>query len=170
MLENIELGTFPFTLQQRNRFQSGELWQKWTSRYPAIFDSLDVGLAKTQAREGMGYHFYEWLAAILIYESMGYLSLVEQYEFQSHTRKRHIVEKCVSAELFQLITDHKNEFGGVQCPDLFVYSSVSLELPDWFFCEVKGPKDSISKDQQRFFARLANVSGQPVRIVRFRQV
>jgi hypothetical protein len=167
MTGNSEIGVFPFTLEQRRRFQTGELWQEWTRRYPDIFDDLDRAIAKTQAPKRMGYHFYEWLAAVLIFESMGYLSLVEHYEFKKHKRKQEIVHARVSPELFKLITHHSKDYGRVQCPDLFVYS---LETADWFFCEVKGPKDAVRERQRQFFEALETTSGQPIRIIRFKKV
>lgn len=73
----IELGSFAVDPQQKARFATGELCQAWQRRYSQLFDVDDRRLAASQPQ----YHFYEWLAAILIYETSGWLSLVEQYEF-----------------------------------------------------------------------------------------
>jgi hypothetical protein len=48
-------------------------------------------LYKTQgleiAQSQPSYHFFEWLAAVLVFQTFGYLSLLEQYEFKAHERK-----------------------------------------------------------------------------------
>ena len=59
---------------ERELFASGELWQQWVREYPNIFDEDDRRLARSQAK--LGIHFYEWQAAVLLYQTMGYHSLV----------------------------------------------------------------------------------------------
>jgi hypothetical protein len=54
----------------------------------------------------------------------------------------------------------------VQCPDLFVYSQ---GYSDWFFCEVKGPRDKISETQKKFYEALEKLAERPINIIRFRQ-
>jgi hypothetical protein len=44
------------------------------------------------------------------------------------------------------------------------------DLTDWFFCEVKGPRDSLRDEQCRKFKALADLSGKPVRLLRFQWV
>ncbi|HET9401552.1 MAG TPA: VRR-NUC domain-containing protein [Candidatus Acidoferrales bacterium] len=162
----IELGTFEYRRQQWDRFVSGELWCQWAKEYPLIFDEQDVQIAKNQAGSKMRYHFHEWLAAVLIFHTYGYLSLIEQYEFKVQARKREVIKCTLPPAVFNFVTDHKQKFQGVQCPDLFVYAP---DCSDWFFCEVKGPTDDISKTQELFFDELAEVSGgKAVRIIRFR--
>jgi len=160
------IGTFEFSLQQRERFKSAELWREWSKQYPDIFDEQDIGIAEHQAPPPMGYHFFEWLAAILLHHSIGYLSLLEQYEFRVQKRKQAILQKLVSPALFELITNHHESYGGTQCPDLLVYAP---DLSDWFFCEVKGPRDKISERQRLFFEALKTKSGRAVRILGFRE-
>ncbi len=111
----------------------------------------------------MGYHFYEWLAAVLIYHTHGYLSLVEQYQFKSHSRKQSILRQLTSSLTLEFIQYHP-EFGKVQCPDLLVYNP---NFSEWFFCEVKGPSDSLTSKQIEFFRALANNSGKDIRMVEF---
>ena len=50
-----------------------------------------------------------------------------------------------------------------QCPDLALYLP---DFSDWFFCEVKGPTDRLSPAQKRYFSRLEDVSGKPVRSIK----
>lgn len=160
----IELGEFEYCPQQWERFVSGELWGQWATDYPDIFDQQDIQIAKNQAGPNMKNHFFEWLAAVLIFHTYGYLSLIEQYEFVVHARKREIIKRILSPDVFTLVTNHKLAFGGVQCPDLLAYSP---DYSDWFFCEVKGPHDRLQENQSRLFEELARVSGKAIRVVRF---
>ena len=41
------------------------------------------------------------------------------------------------------------------------------DLSDWFFCEVKGPRDRLRPEQKRKFEALAAASGKPVRLLHF---
>jgi len=112
----------------------------------------------------MGYHYFEWLAAILIYHTTGMLSLVEKYEFKTHKRKRKVLLKLTSSKIFKYIINRGNE-GHIQCPDLLVYTS---DYQDWFFCEVKGPTDRIRPEQTEFFRELSEVTGRDIKFVKFK--
>lgn len=151
-----EIGKFGFTNSQRQRFVAGTLWRDWVKRYPELFDADDVRLAESQAH--LGYHFFEWLGAILLYETMGYLSLVEKYEFSGHTRKQAITRRLLSPRLVYLLKNSTGE-SRAQCPDLLAYTP---DMSDWFFCEVKGPGDHISASQADFFEQLGEASGRQV--------
>jgi hypothetical protein len=87
------VGEYSYSASQRSRFQSGVLAREWARRYPELFDADDLRLAGSQSH--MGKHFFEWLAAILLYETTGYLSLVEKYEFARHKRKQAILGQLV---------------------------------------------------------------------------
>ena len=41
---------------------------------------------------------------------------------------------------------------------------------DWFFCEVKGPRDKLRGAQAAFFRELSKRSGKPIRMVNIRYV
>lgn len=112
----------------------------------------------------MGYHFHEWLGAVLLHESTGYLALVEQYEFPVHKRKFEILRRLGSDDLLRLIADRAT-WGGVQCPDLLVYSP---DLSGWFFCEVKGPGDKIRDVQRQYFEAIGRVSGKDIALLTLR--
>lgn len=157
-----ELAVLVYDERQRQRFRSGDLIREWYERYPTLFDKQDFTIAGNQAH--LGYHFFEWLAAVTLYECMGLFSLVEQYEYKTHKRKQDVLTKIVPQEILVLIREHKVEFGNVQCPDLLVYSRDYLE---WFFCEVKGPTDRVRKNQLEFFNALERTSNRPVRMIRF---
>lgn len=137
---------------------------EWYDRYPNLFDEQDFKIAMCQAH--LGYHFFEWLAAVTLYECMGLLSLVEQYEYKSHQRKQALLSKIISRETLALIRDHKLDFGQVQCPDLLVFAP---DYSEWFFCEVKGPGDYLRNNQIKFFEALEQAGGQPVRTIRFQR-
>lgn len=161
MTSLITLGTFAVSIQQRDHFIKGQLSQDWYEKYPAIFDEDDLRLAKTQPRN----HFYEWLAAILIYHSTGYYSLVEKYQFtkKRHKHKQEVIEKINSVTLNTALLHHGN-YGFVQCPDLLVYAP---DFSDWYFCEVKGGTDRLREKQELHFQELKELTGKPVQLVRF---
>jgi hypothetical protein len=157
-----EIGRFEIDRRQQQLFKSGPLPKAWRKQYPQLFDSDDWRLAASQGP--LGYHFVEWLAAILLFHMTGFRSLVSKYEFKRHSRKKRILERLVSPEVLDLIRD-RSRFGNTQCPDLLVYSP---KLDDWFFCEVKGPGDRLSAKQREYFELLASTSGKEVGVIRFR--
>lgn len=159
---------FFYSERQRARFRNGELSNEWYKQYPQIFDEDDLRITITQTRG----HFFEWLSAIIIYQSTGYLSLVEKYQFKTSTRKSDILKMFVSSgkitrELCDLmINGKKYGFGNSQCPDLFVY------LPDgsdWYFCEAKGA-DVITSSQMKYFEKLSEVSRKKIQMMKFREI
>ena len=77
-----DVGVFEYHLSQRERFRTGKLWEHWAEAYPRIFDANDVGIARHQSGAPMNLHFFEWLAAVFIYESFRYLSLLQGLRVQ----------------------------------------------------------------------------------------
>ncbi|MBN2241017.1 MAG: VRR-NUC domain-containing protein [Dehalococcoidales bacterium] len=130
-----------------------------------LFDKQDFKIAMNQAH--LGYHFFEWLAAIILYESMGLLSLVEQYEYKSHRRKQALLERIVPREVFARVKDHKLDFGRIQCPDLLAFT---YNYSEWLFFEVKGPEDRISKKQFIIVSALEQAGSPPVRAIKFHRL
>jgi hypothetical protein len=160
-----ELGVFEYHLSQRERFRDEKLWEQWAEAFPRVFDADDLRIARTQAGPPNNLHFFEWLAAVLIYQSFGYLSLLQQYEFKAHRRKQAVLRELLAPEVFALVTHHRAQYGAVQCPDLLVYAP---DRSDWFFCEVKGPRDRLREVQAAYFRALSDASGKDIRLVRFR--
>jgi hypothetical protein len=154
-----EIGHFGYSESQRRRFRSGVLWREWTRRYPELFDDQDERIARGQAH--LGKHFFEWLGAILLFETTGYLSLVEKYEFVRHPRKQAIVKQLLPPQVLRLVRRRAGD-GRSQCPDLLVYAP---DLSDWYFCEIKGGSDRLRASQRAFFAKLASAAGRPVGLV-----
>ena len=152
-----EIGSFQFDSVQRDKFKSGELPKFWAKQYPQIFDELDLELAINQPN----YHFLEWLAAILLFNSTGYFSLLEQYEFKRHERKQKLFKEIVTLDVLDVINSTS-----IQCPDLFVYSP---DRSDWYFCEVKGPGDRLRPVQKDYFEKLSVASGKAIRIVKLKK-
>src|SRR3970282_1109028 len=123
---------FSFHPVQRQRFQNGARAHEWHGRFPDLFDTDDLRLAKTQPDR----HFFEWLAAVLFFESMGYWSLIEKYETKLHRRKIEHFSKTVPPHVRDFVLSNR-----AGLPDLFVFRPNS---PDWFFCEIKGGPDRVS--------------------------
>lgn len=141
---------FSFNKTQRERFRNGELVRDWRTRYPQLFDEDDERVLTTEHQRK--YHFFEWLSAVLLFESTNYLSLVEKYTSKSHTHKKEKIQKVISPSIYDWLC--KNESGQ---PDLFVYELITK---DWFFCEVKGGPDKIRDNQvhwmKQFSIKLEN--------------
>jgi len=153
------MGPFFVSREKRDLFLRGDLWKTWHREYPEIFDADDLRLAQGQA--SLGYHFYEWFAAIQLFEGLGYLSLVEKYQFKRHKRKYEVFSERIqsSTETLDLIK-RRRDFGNVQLPDLFVYRKE--DLSDWFFCEIKGAGDRMRSSQEKFFRQLSQSCRRPV--------
>ena len=152
------IGAVEFDAQQRRRFQSGDLPRDWSERYPELFDTDDLRLALRQP----DYHFLEWLGAVVLFNTTGYRSLVEKYEFGEHSRKASIIQGMVPRDVLTVMRKR-----GVQCPDLFVYMP---DGSDWFLCEVKGKRDKLRAEQRQYFESLSNISGRAVRLLEFREM
>jgi hypothetical protein len=152
------IATIQFEAAQRARWQSGHLALEWRTRFPDLFDDDDLRLANSQP----GVHFYEWLGAIVLHHTTGHLSLVEKYEFATHPRKQAIVTQLLSAPVQDALRDRGH--GRAQAPDLLMYAA---DLSDWFFCEVKGPRDRLRDEQIRKFELLAGMTAKPVRLLEF---
>lgn len=154
-----QLGTVDVVRSQVERWRSGHLAQGWKARFPDLFDEDDLRVATTQP----GSHFYEWLGAIVLHHTTGYRSLVEKYEFATHPRKQQIVSQLMPSEVRDALRDRIH--GRAQAPDLLMYAE---DLSDWFFCEVKGPRDRLRDEQIRKFGRLADMTSRPIRLLEFR--
>ena len=153
-----EIGTFGFHPHQRDKFRDGSLASSWAKQYPQLFDDQDLRLSMSQNV----YHFFEWLGAILLFNTTGYLSLVEKYEFKRHKRKQGILKQIMSSEVLDLIQNKDT-----QCPDLLAYAP---DRSGWFFCEVKGPGDRLTSAQKHYFGDLSRLTEKPIRIIKFREI
>ena len=153
-------GEFPYDPQDRIAFAKGRLRESWFTAYPMLFETSDRLQAEHQPRA----HFFEWLAAIRIYEDTGFLSLVEKYQFRrKHPRKYAIFSRLVPSSVARLLAD-SHFFGSRQGPDLFEYAP---DETDWFFCEVKGVPDKVRDTQSTLFATLERMTAKPVRLIRY---
>ena len=149
-------GTVLFTEEQRKRFRSGELVKEWSRTYKEIFDKDDIRLAVDQN----SYHFFEWLAAIVIYNTTGYLSLVEKYKFTNHVRKQEILPKLFFSD--KIIT----KICSSRVPDLLCYRP---DFKDCFFCEVKGLRDKMRSVQKERFRELKRLTGKEIYLIEFKK-
>lgn len=151
-------GTILFTEEQRKKFRSGKLVKEWARIYKRIFDEDDVRITSKQS----SYHFFEWLAAVVIYNTTGYLSLVEKYKFKNHPRKQKILDKLFFPdEIIAKICSSR-----VQNPDLLCYRP---DFKDCFFCEVKGLRDKMRSVQEQRFRELRLVTGKEIYLIEFKK-
>jgi hypothetical protein len=158
------IAEFTYGANQRERYKAGDLWSEWADRYPMLFDDQDVEIAKNQAPGG--YHFVEWLTAVLLYESFGYHSLVEKYQYTYHPRKYQIFSRIVPRAVIEFI-EERTKTDKTQAPDLFVYCPSDSH---WFFCEVKGPGDRFRKSQIDYFGDLYRITDKKIGTVRLKEV
>jgi hypothetical protein len=154
-----KIATVNVARSHRAHWRSGHLAQEWRARFPDLFDDDDLRLANSQPT----IHFYEWLGAVVLHHTTGYLSLVEKYEFATHPRKEQIVAQLLPGPVRDALRDRAQ--GRAQAPDLLMYAK---DLSDWFFCEVKGPHDRLRDEQVRKFEVLADMTLKPVRLLEFR--
>lgn len=156
----IEIGTVEVLRAQKELWESGDLAPKWVDQFPQLFDELDRDFARgPQPLEGKG--FWEFLAAIILHHATGYRSLWSRYPYREPPVKQEVVERL---SLFSIVTD-RGGHGGTQVPDLLMYAE---DYSDWFFCEVKGPRDYLRPKQIAKFEDLARATGKPIRLLKFK--
>src|SRR3990170_5027951 len=139
-------GDFPYGPNERKAFADRRFQKVLASKYPQLFDDDDMRIAMTQP----GNHFFEWLAAVRLYLDIGYISLIEKYQFPRHQRKHSIFKSTVPPEVYDLVA-RRGYFGARQGPDLFTYR---LDGGDWLFCEVKGGPDRVRDSQAIFWGQI----------------
>jgi hypothetical protein len=141
--------TFVFDSQTRKSWVDGNLSKIWKNRYPKLFDQQDFEQSISQPNN----HFFEWLAAILLYEATGRLTLIEKYTCKNHPGKREKLKEIIGSDLFDWCCENDS-----RSPDLFVYSPTRRN--DWLFCEVKGATDKIRDGQLQWFERFYRKTGR----------
>jgi hypothetical protein len=147
----------------KQRTECGNLYEEWATNYPALFSEEDMRLVRSDEPK---YHFFEWCGAIHLYNELGFSSLVEQYAFKKYPNKfKTFLEiLCEFPNVPEFMKRRiPDEFGWTQAPDLLVFKR---DRSDWFFCDVKGPRDSMRPKQRAYFAELARRTGRQIRILR----
>lgn len=156
-----DLGSIGITRNQQSRWKSGELALQWAKDFSHLFDNDDLRLALNQGKRG--YHFYEWLGAIQLHHSTGFHALVGKYEFRNHSRKSEILANILDDKAITILRDRK-QWGNAQAPDLLMYAP---DFSDYFFCEIKGPGDRLSKSQAEKFGNLETLIEREIYILKF---
>jgi hypothetical protein len=148
-----DFGTFHYKQDLRDRFRNARLYEEWSVQYPHLFDEIVISHARGQAKDG--YHFHEWLAAILIHKSTGYSSLFSYFEPKSQ-REQAILKQVLPEPVLTIVLDRSHH---CQPPDIFFYAP---DRSDWFFCEVKGPGDRLRKVQHDYYEKISAVTARPI--------
>ena len=151
---------FGFDPQRREKFRTGELGEEWRKRYPELFDSDDFRILTTEHQRK--YHFFEWLSSVLLYESTGYVSLMEKYCTKSHPRKISLFSELVPKAVFNYLM--KTPSGH---PDLFSHDP---QTGEWFFSEVKGATDTLKDNQILMHKQLQEMTGRSVKIIQLDEI
>ena len=146
----------------RKKFQSGELAKEWREKKPQLFYEDDLRLAFFQPIN----HFFEWFAAIYLFEEKGYFSLIEKYQYKNHPEKQSIVKKLEFEDL-RRVMDYQRLKNQVQLPDLLVYKP---DFSDWFFCEVKGGTDKLRPEQEEEFRIFSELSKKPIYMIEIKPI
>jgi hypothetical protein len=155
----VTIGPIEFHPEQRRKFGQGSLREEWIERYPQLFDKDDSRRARSWKRP---VYFFEWLAAIVLYHSTGYYSLITKY--QTDPRKRDVLKKMLPPQVLDLLLNRGPAWGKTQGPDLLVYAH---DFSGWFFCETKGPGEGPHGRQTEYFDALASASRKAIRFVQF---
>ena len=153
------IGSFHVTKDQRAKWRALVLQPSWAQQYPQLFDDQDLRLA-TGPQGRAGYHMVEWIGAIVLHTLTGFHALVSKYQFANHPRKRKVVE---SLGLSDALCRGRHPFSNIQGPDLLMYSPNSQ---NFWFCEVKGPGDTLKPDQADYFRFLESSTGQKVQLLK----
>lgn len=148
-----ELPPITVSYAERERFRAGELRAEWATSYPGIFDKHELRTVINQT----GGHFVEWFAAVHLFETTGWLSLIESYQFKVQTWKRSVVKQLGAESLLTFFdTQYHKGFGRKHAPDLLVYAP---DFSDFYFCEVKGPRDKLRPVQIEYFKAVSDAAG-----------
>ncbi|SRR6266702_5125816 len=150
---------FVYDVSQRQRFRNLELIEEWYSKYNGIlFDDVDYEIV-TRTQHQRNYHFLEWASAVMLYETTGFMTLLEKYEIVTkHKMKNQILRSIMPTEIYEYIIGN-----GTGLPDIFAYN-INKNCKYWFFCEIKG-KDSLSDKQVQRINDLYNFTKKPVYIL-----
>ena len=146
---------FVYVNDLRKQWKSGEQPRTWMQKYPQLFVAKDISLT----RKGSSYIFFEWLAAILLYEATGYLSY-HKYDCKNHYEKNRLFHRVAP----ELVSEIEGESG---TPDLL---AVSPDESHWFFCETKGPRDSVGAKQKKIAKKILKVTGERVMLLHLKPI
>jgi len=89
---------------------------------------------------------------------------VEKYQFRKHGRKQTVLRRLMDEETADWLSDAPRPCQG---PDLLAYAP---DYRNWFFVEVKGPRDRLRSVQRQYFEELKRVTGREVHVARFREL
>lgn len=157
------IGTLELSKHQQTLWRKGSLHRDWARRYPELFDEQDIGILTRTERQRQ-HHFAEWLAAIFLFHSTGFHALVEKYQFGNHPRKVEVVRRLGAKARRALDAIPVAAKRRIQGPDLLMFAP---DYSSFFFCEVKGPGDSLKPAQRAMIERVESATKQEVRLMTF---
>lgn len=133
---------------------------QWMERYPEIFDADDYRCTRKQPHK----HFWEWYAAVHIFEREGACSLVEKYDCANHPVKTERLANILSESQVAFVKSIYYDYH-TQVPDLFCYVPGTGRF---WFAEVKGPTDRLRPNQVAGHEAIRRELGVAVEILSFR--
>lgn len=107
MNEIITIAELPYESTEKGKFEKGLLQKDWFEEYPFLFDEHDARLATSWTVR----HYFEWKAAIFLYETYGYLSLLEKYQFKydGWHRKYHLFNSIIGIDTNREFEKQRND-------------------------------------------------------------
>jgi hypothetical protein len=158
------IGTYLYSVEERERFFGGSLLREWASRYAdVLFDEHDLAFAAGPKLQ-QGKSYFEWRAAILLHELTGFHALVTRYQFPDAVRKQRLLRNLVGPTLWPLFVGVERP-GRAQGPDLIMYDPADTRR--WFFCETKKGREGFTAKQSLYFPMLAERCSRPVFVLTF---
>jgi hypothetical protein len=124
----------------RKRWWPEPLAKEWLLQYPGLFDFDDFRQATRQPEK----HFFEWFAAIHLFQRDGSMSLVEKCAYPSNPVKYERYLSLIDEETRVELDAIRRRCRGVQLPDLMVIASDHKKIS---FAEVKGDRDKLRPGQ-----------------------
>jgi len=133
---------------------------EWLEQYPQLFDADDYRCTRRQAHK----HFWEWYAAVHVFEREGACALVEKYDCENHPVKAERLAGVLSTSQIAFVKSIYYDYH-TQVPDLFCYVPSTGRF---WFAEVKGPTNRLRPNQIAGHEALRREFGVPVEILRFK--
>ena len=161
----VQIGTVPYAPETKGLWEQSRLQPVWYSQYAGtLFTEGDMRIVSPGHQPRL--HFGEWLAAIAFYNTFEWISLQEDYYWQSDPEKTDLLPQILPGPVCDYCLDWHVNGKDAQLPDLLVYAP---DYSGWFFCEVK-VEDSLSEKQAKVFSQLCDIARKPVALLRCKEV
>jgi hypothetical protein len=132
---------------------------EWLERYPQLFDADHLRCTRKQPTKD----FWEWYAAIHLFEREGAYALVAKYDCKNHPGKTARLASVLSESQSNIVNTIYYRHHA-QVPDLFVYMPGTRRF---WFVEANGPTDRVRPNQAASREATERELGVPVEVLWF---